>query len=117
MIVAASVVAASSVLRLLIGAAFPLFATQMSERLGIHWVSSIPAFRALACLPFPFLFYKSGGPTRMPCKHASEADLFMEKMRGQLPPLNESSDLEDEEEHEREMEKEEGAEKQAADYA
>jgi len=123
-IFAASVLAANSVLRSLFGAAFPLFTTQMYNRLGIHWASSIPAFLALACLPFPFLFYRYGGPIRKRCKYASEADLFMKKMRGQLPPSNETSapsnetsDQEDEEEHEKEVEKEEDTEQQAADYS
>jgi MFS family permease len=57
-IFAASVLAANSVLRSLFGAAFPLFTTQMYDGLGIHWASSIPAFLALVCVPFPFLFYK-----------------------------------------------------------
>lgn len=57
-IFAASVLAANSVLRSLFGAAFPLFTSQMYANLGIHWASSIPAFLALMCVPFPFLFYK-----------------------------------------------------------
>lgn len=80
-IFAASVLAASSVLRSCFGAAFPLFTTQMYVRLGIHWASSIPAFLALACIPFPFLFYKYGGRIRMHCKYATEADTFMKKFR------------------------------------
>jgi hypothetical protein len=48
---------------------------------GIHWASSIPAFLALACVPFPFLFYKYGSAIRMRCKYAAEADEFMKKFR------------------------------------
>ena len=59
-IYAASVLAANSILRSLFGAAFPLFTTQMYDALGIHWPSSVPAFLALACTLFPFLFYKYG---------------------------------------------------------
>ncbi|KAF2761513.1 MFS general substrate transporter [Pseudovirgaria hyperparasitica] len=81
-IFAASVLAANSILRSLFGAAFPLFTTQMFRRLGIHWASTIPAFLALACMPFPFLFYKYGAAIRMRCKYAAEADAFMEKIRG-----------------------------------
>lgn len=80
-IYAASVLAANSVLRSLFGAAFPLFTTQMYDALGIHWASSIPAFLALACLPFPFLFYKYGEKIRLRCKFASEAAAALEKMR------------------------------------
>jgi hypothetical protein len=82
-IFAASVLAANSVLRSLFGAAFPLFTTQMYSRLGIHWASSIPAFLALACVPFPFLFYKYGKTIRMKCKYAAESEAFMARIRGQ----------------------------------
>lgn len=80
-IFAASVLAANSVLRSLFGAAFPLFTSQMYHNLGIHWASSIPAFLALACLPFPFLFYKYGHIIRARCEFAAEAAAIMEKIR------------------------------------
>ncbi|KAI0846229.1 MFS general substrate transporter [Daldinia vernicosa] len=80
-IYAASVLAANSVLRSIFGAAFPLFTTAMYTNLGIHWASCIPAFLALACLPFPFLFYKFGARIRMKCKFAAEAAKVLEKMR------------------------------------
>jgi hypothetical protein len=54
----------------------------MYENLGIHWASSIPAFLALACVPFPFLFYKYGEPIRMKCKFAAEAARVLAQMRG-----------------------------------
>lgn len=79
-IYAASALAANSVLRSvspsfsprwhiaditqLFGAAFPLFTTQMYDKLGIHWAASIPAFLALACVPIPILFYKKGASIR-----------------------------------------------------
>ncbi|QIW99200.1 hypothetical protein AMS68_004718 [Peltaster fructicola] len=81
-IYAASVLAASSLLRSLFGAAFPLFTTQMYNNLGIHWASSVPAFLALACVPFPFLFYKYGAIIRKKCKYAAEAAAFLERMQG-----------------------------------
>lgn len=81
MIYAASVLAANSVLRSLFGAAFPLFTTAMYQNLGIHWASSIPAFLAVACLPFPFLFYKYGAAIRMKCKFAAEAAEVLVRMR------------------------------------
>ncbi|KZZ90266.1 Major facilitator superfamily domain, general substrate transporter [Moelleriella libera RCEF 2490] len=80
-IFAASVLAANSVLRSLFGAAFPLFTQDMYDGLGIHWASSIPAFLALACLPFPFFFYKYGAGIRAKCKFAAESAAFMEKLR------------------------------------
>lgn len=73
-IFAASVLAANGVIRSVFGAVFPLFTDQMYTNLGIHWASTIPAFLALACLPFPFLFYKYGGAIRSRCKYAAEAD-------------------------------------------
>lgn len=79
-IFAASVLAANSVLRSVFGAVFPLFTTYMYQDLGIHWASSIPAFLALACVPFPFLFYKYGPAIRTRCKYAAESDAFMRKM-------------------------------------
>lgn len=82
-IYAASVLAANSVLRSLFGAAFPLFTTQMYGTLGIHWASTIPAFLALACLPFPFLFYKYGEAIRMKCKYAAQAHQIMQSMKAE----------------------------------
>ncbi|KUJ20949.1 MFS general substrate transporter [Mollisia scopiformis] len=81
-IYAASVLAANSVLRSLFGAAFPLFTTYMYQNLGIHWASSIPAFLALMCVPFPFLFYKYGKPIRMKCKFAAEAARVLAQIKG-----------------------------------
>ncbi|KAJ4161601.1 uncharacterized protein LMH87_007632 [Akanthomyces muscarius] len=78
---AASVLAANSVLRSLFGAAFPLFTSHMYKHLGIHWASSIPAFLSLACLPFPFLFYKYGARIRARCKFALEASRALVEMQ------------------------------------
>ncbi|KAI8628603.1 major facilitator superfamily transporter [Xylariaceae sp. FL1651] len=82
-IYAASVIAGSSILRSLFGAAFPLFTTPMYDALGIHWGSSIPAFLALAFIPFPFLFQKYGARIRAKCKYAAEAQETMAKLRAQ----------------------------------
>jgi hypothetical protein len=80
-IFAASVLAANSVLRSLFGAAFPLFTKHMYNNLGIHWASSIPAFLALACVPFPILFYKYGPAIRAKCKYAAESAAFMKRLQ------------------------------------
>ena len=82
---AASVLAANSVLRSMFGAAFPLFTTYMYNNLGIHWASSIPAFLALACVPFPFLFYHYGATIRRKCKFAREATETMEHLKHKEP--------------------------------
>ena len=82
-IYAASVLAANAVLRSLFGAAFPLFTTQMYDSLGIHWASSIPAFLALMCVPFPFLFDRYGPAIRKRCKFAREAAEAMERLKAE----------------------------------
>lgn len=84
---AATVLAASAMLRSFFGAAFPLFVSQMYGALGIHWASSVPAFLTVACLPFPFIMYKYGSAIRPKCKYAQEAAEVMARMRAQsLPP-------------------------------
>lgn len=100
-IFAASVLAANGIIRSLFGAVFPLFTTQMYHGIGIHWASMVPAFLAIACLPFPFVFYKYGASIRARCKYAAEADAFIKKLRGQLP--EESTEEEEEQEAEEEQ--------------
>ena len=80
-IYAASVLAAGAMLRAFIGAAFPLFTTQMYHNLGIHWASSIPAFLTVACLPFPFVMYRNGAKIRMKCKYAHEAAVLIARLQ------------------------------------
>lgn len=82
-IYAASVLAANSIIRSCFGAGFPLFTTYMYNNLGIHWASCIPAFLSLACLPFPFIFYKYGATVRRKCKYSAESDAFVRKLAEQ----------------------------------
>lgn len=105
-IYAASVLAANSVLRSCFGAAFPLFTTYMYNALGIHWASSIPAFLALACTPFPFVFYRIGEKIRLKCKYAAQAHQIMEEMRKEQKQVEQ----EEQEEAEEEMTDEKGGE-------
>ncbi|KAJ5902652.1 hypothetical protein N7495_003180 [Penicillium taxi] len=79
-IFAASVLAANSLLRSLFGFAFPLFTEQMFNNLGIHWASSIPAFLALACVPFPFVLYKYGHIIRKHCKYSAKSEAFVQSL-------------------------------------
>ncbi|KMU74527.1 benomyl/methotrexate resistance protein [Coccidioides immitis RMSCC 3703] len=110
-IYAASVLAANSVLRSLFGAAFPLFTRYMYEDLGIHWASSIPAFLALACVPFPFLLFKYGATIRKKCKFAADAEAFMRRLQeSSLQQTEEALKKAEEEEEEKEEEEEEGEE-------
>lgn len=64
----------------------------MYSTLGIHWASALPGFLAIACLPFPFLFYKYGAAIRKKCKYAAEADAFMQRLRSQAAQRPESAD-------------------------
>ncbi|PYH87805.1 multiple drug resistance protein [Aspergillus ellipticus CBS 707.79] len=102
-IYAASVLAANSIIRSCFGAGFPLFTTYMYNNLGIHWASCIPAFLALACLPFPFIFYKYGERIRRKCKYSAESDQFMRKLAEKT--LNQKAGGEEEEEEEEEEKK------------
>lgn len=88
---AASVLAANTVVRSIFGAAFPLFTEQMYKNLGIHWASSVPAFLALACLPFPFFLYKYGRRIREKCKYAAEAAAMLESLRAASARSQESA--------------------------
>lgn len=102
-IYAASVLAANSVLRSLFGAAFPLFTRYMYQDLGIHWASSIPAFLALACVPFPFLFYRYGARIRQRCKFAGASDAFMRRLQQQAAAMEKREGGEEGEEGEEEV--------------
>jgi hypothetical protein len=92
----ASVLAANSVLRSVLGAVFPLFTSYMQafqpyfvplfdwlnyfrrfNKLGSHWASSIPAFLSLLCVPFPFLFFTYGPAIRKRCKYAADSARIM----------------------------------------
>ena len=101
-IYAASVLAANSVLRSMFGAIFPLFTTYMYDNLGIHWASTIPAFLALACVPFPFVLYKYGPAIRKKCRYAREAAEVMAKIKQRQP---DNEDIRDEDSDSGESEK------------
>lgn len=79
-IFAASVLAANSLLRSMFGFAFPLFTSYMYQNLGIHWASCVPAFLALACVPFPFLLYKYGSSIRTHCKYSAQSEAFVQSL-------------------------------------
>ncbi|OOF91783.1 hypothetical protein ASPCADRAFT_210761 [Aspergillus carbonarius ITEM 5010] len=96
-IYAASVLAANSIIRSCFGAGFPLFTTYMYQNLGIHWASSIPAFLSIACLPFPFIFYKYGAAIRRKCKYAGESEAFMKKLADKSLNPEKSQEVVDEE--------------------
>ncbi|KAF7985297.1 hypothetical protein HWV62_6461 [Athelia sp. TMB] len=68
--VSASALAANTVCRSLAGAAFPLFATQMYDRLGPQWASSLVGFIALLLMPIPFVLTRYGPTLRLKSKYA-----------------------------------------------
>ncbi|KAK0934373.1 MFS siderochrome iron transporter 1 [Friedmanniomyces endolithicus] len=117
-IYAASVLAANAVLRSIFGA--------MYNKLGIHWASTVPAFLALACVPFPFLFYRYGPNIRARCKYASEAEAFLKRMQKDMQGDDEGTSDTDtavaspgaREEKDKEMDRErEEEEQEAIDYS
>jgi hypothetical protein len=57
---AASVTAALTVLRSLLGALLPLGGLQMYDALGIGWGNSLLAFISLALVPIPLGFFVFG---------------------------------------------------------
>lgn len=58
----------------------PMFKTPMYHNLGIHWASSISTFLAVACLPFPWIFYKLGSSVRRHWQYAAESATKLEAM-------------------------------------
>ncbi|KAF3761530.1 MFS general substrate transporter [Cryphonectria parasitica EP155] len=70
---AASSLAANAFTRCLFAAAFPLFGTQMYEKLGDQWATSLLAFLTAAMLPFPVLFFKFGKRIRAHSRMATAA--------------------------------------------
>ena len=55
-----SAMAANSLLRYTVGAAFPLFTVQMYHKLGIAWATSLLGFLSVFMLPIPFVLFKWG---------------------------------------------------------
>lgn len=57
---AASAVAASTVLRAILGAVLPMAGLPMYNKLGLGWGNSLLAFAALGLYPLAFIFYVYG---------------------------------------------------------
>ncbi|KAJ9668644.1 hypothetical protein H2201_001286 [Coniosporium apollinis] len=64
LIFAASAIAANTFLRSLCGAAFPLFARQMFQGLGVNWAGTLLGCVAAVLVPVPVWFYLKGGKIR-----------------------------------------------------
>jgi DHA1 family multidrug resistance protein-like MFS transporter len=70
---AASAIAANTFLRSLCGAAFPLFARQMFEGMGIQWASTMLGIIAALLIPVPVWFYLKGAKIREKSAYAPTA--------------------------------------------
>ncbi|KJA29613.1 hypothetical protein HYPSUDRAFT_31558 [Hypholoma sublateritium FD-334 SS-4] len=79
--VAASAIAASIIFRSISGAAFPLFAKQMYDKLNPRWASSLLGFFAIALVPIPFVLIKYGPVLRKKSKF----------IPAYMPPASETS--------------------------
>ncbi|KAI2731275.1 uncharacterized protein N7518_002381 [Penicillium psychrosexuale] len=64
MMFANSAIAANTLIRSTMGGAFPLFATQMYNNLGVAWASSVLGFITIAMIPIPILFFIYGSRIR-----------------------------------------------------
>ena len=61
---AASALAANTIMRSVFGAAFPLFATQMYDKLNPRWASTLLGFIALVMAPIPLVLFRFGPALR-----------------------------------------------------
>lgn len=76
---AASALSATTVARSIFGASFPLFATQMYDKLNPRWASSLLGFLALLMAPIPFVLFKYGPMLRNRSKFSPTKDLQVKK--------------------------------------
>jgi hypothetical protein len=69
----ASAMASNGLARYTFAAAFPLFSTQMFERLGTSWAASLLGFFGLLLLPIPWAFYRWGPKVRSYSRYDKDA--------------------------------------------
>jgi hypothetical protein len=68
----ASALAGVIFVRNVVGAGFPLFASQMYQTLGYEWASSLLGFLAILLVPIPFVFFYMGRAIRLRSPWARE---------------------------------------------
>lgn len=68
----ASALAGVILVRNVVGAGFPLFATQMYEKLDYEWASSLLGFISILLVPIPFIFFYKGKAIRLRSPWARE---------------------------------------------
>ncbi|KAL3476502.1 major facilitator superfamily domain-containing protein [Aspergillus californicus] len=76
---AASTIAANTILRSAVGCAFPLFSRQMMENLGVQWAGTLLGCLAAAMIPIPVAFKYYGPWLRQKSKLASASVPSTEK--------------------------------------
>lgn len=74
---AASALAATTIFRSAIGAAFPLFMRTMLHGMGIQWACTLIGCFSLVLLPIPFIFHKYGSSLRVGSHFAPALDVKM----------------------------------------
>ncbi|KIM80267.1 hypothetical protein PILCRDRAFT_73402 [Piloderma croceum F 1598] len=104
LIFSASAISATVMIRSCVGAAFPLFTTQMINKariiyccklgMGVNWVATLLGIVGLVLMPSPFLFYKYGARIRSHSKFAPCVDLRIAKELAVNEELNEKDDIE-----------------------
>ncbi|PLW24874.1 hypothetical protein PCANC_28076 [Puccinia coronata f. sp. avenae] len=76
---AASALAATTIFRSAIGAAFPLFMRKMLHGMGTQWACTLIAGLSLLLMPIPFIFYKYGSRLRVGSPFAPALDVKMKE--------------------------------------
>lgn len=69
--VVASALAANTLLRYILAAAFPLFSVQMFQKLGVQWAASLLGFLSIVLACMPFVFYRWGPALRKRSAYSS----------------------------------------------
>lgn len=67
-----SAIAGNTMVRSLLGAGFPLFATGMYHNLGVNWATSLLGFLTAALVPVPIIFYIYGERLRKMSKYSPD---------------------------------------------
>lgn len=91
----ASALGANNLLRYLLASVFPLFTTQMYEKLGIDWATSLFGFIAIALLPIPWIFQIIGPKMRAISKFGYAAMMKQQAELHKKPLSQRQQDQED----------------------
>lgn len=89
--------AANTVIRSLFGAAFPLFTTQMFNRLGLHWGYTLVAFISLVLAPVPVILGYYGPKLRAMSKNSMTPEEVAAVLGIELPKKDDDTHAKDEE--------------------